>query len=132
MKIINQGVLILGLSFGLMLSAIASDNPKADDGASQYFLGKDYYLGKGVPQSYTKAFDWLQKAANNTSMSVKLFYPTPDRQDVLAQSILGMMYYKGEGVRQDKAQSKEWFGKACDNGKQSACDNYRILNEQGY
>lgn len=99
---------------------------------AQYNLGLMYYQGEGVPQSYAKAFYWFQKAANNTSISVKFFHVTPEREDVLAQFVLGLMYYKGEGVRQDKVQSKSWFGKACDNGIQSACDNYRKLNEQGY
>ena len=42
------------------------------------------------------------------------------------------MYAKGEGVRQDYKKAKEWFGKACDGGYQKGCDNYKILNQQGY
>ena len=42
------------------------------------------------------------------------------------------MYDNGEGVRQDKKRAKEYFGKACDGGLQIGCDNYKILNQQGY
>ena len=42
------------------------------------------------------------------------------------------MYKNGYGVKQDKKIAKEWFGKACDGGFQVGCDNYKILNQQGY
>ena len=77
-----------------------------------------YSNGQGVKQDYKKAILWYEKAAN--------------QGDVAAQSNLGNMYANGEGVRQDKKRGKEWFGKACDNGFQMACDNYKILNQQGY
>ena len=77
-----------------------------------------YVNGQGVKQDYKKAILWYEKAAN--------------QGDVAAQSNLGNMYANGEGVRQDKKRGKEWFGKACDNGFQMVCDNYKILNQQGY
>jgi TPR repeat protein len=39
---------------------------------------------------------------------------------------------KYKKVREDKKIAKEWFGKACDGGYQKGCDNYKILNQQGY
>jgi hypothetical protein len=35
------------------------------DGSSQAQLGLIYYYGRGVPQDYSKAFYWLQQAANH-------------------------------------------------------------------
>ena len=55
-----------------------------------------------------------------------------NQDDVVAKSLLGGLYYQGKGVLQDFTIAKEWFGKACDGGVQIACNNYRILNEQGY
>lgn len=49
-----------------------------------------------------------------------------------AQNSLGLMYENGQGTKQDKRVAKQWFGKACDGGQQGGCNNYRLLNEQGY
>ena len=38
----------------------------------------------------------------------------------------------GEGMQQDKHQAKVFFRMACDLGLQLGCEQYRILNEQGY
>ena len=35
------------------------------DASSQAELGLIYYYGRGVPQDYSKAFYWLQQAANH-------------------------------------------------------------------
>ena len=77
-----------------------------------------YYKGEGIRQDYEKAFYWYEKSANQGL--------------AMAQNNLGAMYYNGRGVRQNKKVAKEYFGKACDNGYQDGCNNYRILNEQGY
>ena len=42
------------------------------------------------------------------------------------------MYDNGYGPKQDKRVAKQWFGKACDGGDQMGCENYKILNQQGY
>ena len=55
-----------------------------------------------------------------------------EKWDVKAQFNLGVKYLNGEGVKQDKKIAKELYGKACDGGFQIACDNYKILNQQGY
>lgn len=84
----------------------------------QMSTGGFYYVGKGVRQDYTEAAKWYKKAAS--------------QNDDRAQFVLGIMYEEGEGVRQNKTTAKEWYGKSCDNGNQSGCDDYKILNEQGY
>lgn len=85
---------------------------------AQNELGMRYYYGDGVRQNYDKAFEWYQKSA--------------EQGDSDAQLKLGFIFYEGEGVRQNELVAKEWFGKSCDNGNQAGCDNYRILNEEGY
>ena len=46
--------------------------------------------------------------------------------------MLAQKYYRGQGVRQNRAEAKEWTGRACDNGIESACHNYRLMNEGKY
>ena len=77
-----------------------------------------YDNGQGVRQDYKKAIEWWEKAAKQGYAN--------------AQFNLGAVYGNGEGVRQDYKKAKEWFGKACDGGYQKGCDNYKILNQQGY
>ncbi len=97
---------------------IFEDLASKGDIEAQYNLGFMYYNGEGVRQDYKKAFEWYEKAATQGFAE--------------AQSNLGLMYVKGEGVRQDYKRAKEWFGKACDGGYQKGCNNYKILNQQGY
>lgn len=88
------------------------------DALPQFSLGLMYAEGQGVNQDYHQAVKWYQKAA--------------EQGDAKAQVNLGVMYVKGHGFRQDKSKAKYYLGLACDNGEQIGCDNYRILNEQGY
>ena len=98
--------------------SIFEDLAKKGDIEAQYNLGVMYYNGYGVRQDYKKAIEWYEKAATQGIAD--------------AQYNLGVMYVKGEGVRQDKKIAKEYFGKACDGGYQKGCDNYKLLNEQGF
>ena len=77
-----------------------------------------YDNGRGVKQDYKKAIEWYEKSANQGNTK--------------AQFNLGIMYANGQGVIQDKKRAKEYFRKACDGGDQKGCDNYKILNQQGY
>ena len=65
-------------------------------------------------------------------VALTIFEDLAKKGDAKAQYNLGIMYDNGEGVRQDKKRAKEYFGKACDGGLQIGCDNYKILNQQGY
>lgn len=115
------------LAMGVLLSvsAMAADMATADmatltrqaqsgDAAAQFDLAYEYYQ----QGNHAKAFEWFTKAAH--------------QGDAAAQSNLGVMYSKGHGVRQNKSTAKRYYGQACDNGNQPGCDNYRIINEQGY
>ena len=153
-------LMILGLSCGLTVSAVAADFATtkllAEQGnvASQYNLGYLYDNGQGVRQDFDKAVEWYQKAAEQGLMEAqynlalkyengrgvrqdftkafKLYQKAAEQGDSSSQLNLGYMYYTGKGVRQDFGKAKEWSGKACDNGQQIGCNNYRKLNEQGY
>ena len=72
--------------------------PELDIVMAQYRLGIRYYNGQDVSQNYTKALNWLRKAA--------------EQGHIKAQSHLGDMYYKGEGVPQDHAEAAKWRERA--------------------
>ncbi len=132
---------------------------EADSGkaSSQCVMGECYGISglcEGVPQNYTKAREWLEKAAaqgdaeaqynlgimydngqgvrQNYAKAREWYEKAAAQGNVEAQYNLGCLYNNGQGVRQNKATAKEWFGKACDNGDQNGCDAYRKLNEAGY
>eukprot|EP01031_Cornospumella_fuschlensis_P002499 gene2499-3124_t len=56
-------------------------------------MGLLYQFGEGVPQSYTEAFNWFQKAAT--------------KQDVMAIYNLSLLYRRGLGVAADLSRSFE-------------------------
>ena len=74
-----------------------------------------YDQGHGVPQDYTKAREWWEKAAA--------------RGNAKAQFNLGVIYGLGQGVQVDEAKAREWFSKACENGHQRGCENSRKLDK---
>ncbi|WP_367109995.1 tetratricopeptide repeat protein [uncultured Psychrobacter sp.] len=87
----------------MQLYLLAADNGSFN---AQNNIGTMYYVGRGVTQSYTKAFEWYKKAAE---------------QDVgLAQFNLGDLYEQGQGVPQDYEKAFEWYKKAADQGNQEA------------
>jgi len=46
---------------------------------------------------------------------------------------VGFIYYNnGHAPKPDMYLAKEYFGKGCNLGNNSACKNYKILNEQGF
>jgi TPR repeat protein len=63
-------------------------------------------VGRGVPQDYTVARSWYQKAAN--------------QGDMLAQSNLGFIYGWRIGVPPDFAIAVSWYQKAADQGNTEA------------
>ena len=85
------------------------------DVTAQFIIARTYYYNV---KDYKKAIEWYEKSANQGNTK--------------AQFNLGIMYANGQGVIQDKKRAKEYFRKACDGGDQKGCDNYKILNQQGY
>jgi len=58
---------------------------------AQYFLGVMYAHGRGVPQDFTTARGWYEKAAA--------------QGDALAQYNLGALYFYGQGVPQNNVKT---------------------------
>ena len=76
------------------------------DAPAQYFLGRMYDNGEGVPQDDVEAVSWYRLAA--------------DQGLAEAQHNLGVMYDNGEGVPQDDVAAVRWFRLAADQGDATA------------
>lgn len=94
------------------------EKAKLGDSEAQYELGKLYFNGRGVEKSYTEAFKWFRKSA--------------DQGNINALHLIGLAYKDGKGVRQSYSKAKEYFGLACDKGDDSSCYWYAKLNTNGY
>ena len=77
---------------------------------AQLQLAEEYQTGNGVPKDAAKAFQWMEKAANN---------PTPSSRVGDAIYQLALMYEKGEGVSQDISKARELFLQAAEGYRQS-------------
>ena len=117
-------------------------------------LGRLYYNGYGVRQSYEKSFQYFKKACDlgsgNSCNVVGFAYYKGEgvkkdlnrAKDFFAKSceleyglgcvMLGIFYEGGIGVKQNLSKAKELYGKACDLGFQKGCDYYKELKEEGY
>ena len=80
---------------------------------AQSSLGLMYANGRGVPQSYTEAAKWYDKAANNG--------------DPLAQAFLGALYFSGQGVPQDYILAHKWFSLSSAQGNQKVADALGLI-----
>src|SRR5258705_10251571 len=69
-------------------------------------LGNQYANGKGVPQDYSEAMIWFQRAAEQGHSVAKLY--------------LGVMYAEGRGVPQDYVRAHMWFSLSAAQGDQRA------------
>ena len=81
-------------------------------------LGTLYKNGEGVHQSYSEAFKWFRKSA--------------DQGNINALYSIGVAYMDGKGVRQSYSKAKECFGLACDKGDDLSCYWYAKLNKNEY
>jgi uncharacterized protein len=83
------------------------------DAEAQNSLGRLYFRGVGVPQSYSEALLWWQSAA--------------EQGDADAQTNLGALYDQGLGVTVDKATAMMWWNKAAAQGNIAAQINLRAM-----
>ena len=105
---------------------------------AQYYLGRMYAMGEGVPEDDAQAVFWYRKAAEQgyaeAQYSLGLAYtynlnvPRDYRQAMFwyrkaaeqghagAQYDLGVMYSLALGVPQDDAQAVAWYRKAAEQG----------------
>jgi TPR repeat protein len=88
------------------------------DADAQYTLGTLYEFGIGVPQDYTKAREWYEKAAA--------------QGNAIAQKQLGTLYEFDSGVPQDYAKARQWYKQAADQGLAEAQYNLGWLYQAGY
>jgi uncharacterized protein len=77
--------------------AAAQGDPKAE-----FFLGRSYAKGIGVPQDYSQAAGYYRQSAAQGYAK--------------AQNNLGALYAEGLGVPQDYTEAIKWFHKAADQG----------------
>jgi TPR repeat protein len=92
----------------ILVVAAAPDLPRVQADAErgsvkqQLQLGAAYLAGRGVPQDFTQAAYWYERAANSG--------------DPLAQNQIGFFYQSGIGVPRDPAQAVHWYQRAADGG----------------
>jgi len=82
----------------------ADTNPptSAQNAEDQFRLGRSYYRGEGVTQSYEQAGIWYRKAA--------------DQGNLKAMNNLGIMYLEGQGTPKDPDEGYRWIRKAAEAG----------------
>jgi TPR repeat protein len=87
--------------YKLALGEFTADAQRSDPEA-MFLLGNMYAAGEGVARDDTRAFEWIEKAA-------QAGYPP-------AQGTLARFYAGGRGVARDNNKSVEWAHLAADNG----------------
>ena len=123
------------------------------DAIVQLNLGRKYYKGDGVEQSYSKAVELFRRAAKqgnkeaqynlgqcykngrgveqDYSKAAEWYRKAADQGDEDAQYILGQYYEIGRGVEQDYSKAAEWYQKAAAQGNTYAQNNLGRCYEKG-
>ena len=152
-KTLTNALLVLGLSFGLMVSHAADFNWSSKDPAVQKEnkiklkkeaeLGDPYYqfmLGiqyeEGVPpvkKNDAIALHWYQKAAFQDLNNVAYSWSQISAEVGItgSQEKLGLMFAEGRGVRQSYPEAAKWYKEAADNGSPSAQYQLGLMYENG-
>lgn len=88
---------------------------------AQFYMGKIYDYGLGVPRDGFEAAKWYRKAAEKGSLEAKFS--------------LGVLYRRGRSlggdIRQDISESAKWFLKAAEQGHSEAQFNLGMLYIEG-
>jgi TPR repeat protein len=85
------------------IHAAETNTPAVTQNAEDQFrLGRAYYRGEGVAQSYEQAGFWYRKAA--------------DQGNLKAMNNLGIMFLEGQGTNKDEAEGYRWIRKAAEAG----------------
>jgi len=82
-------------------------------GGTSANMGVRYLLGRGVPQSDTKAFAYFRNQARH--------------DDPFAQNEVAYMYAAGKGTTRDYGKALEWYQKAAQHGLESAQYNLSLM-----
>ena len=100
---------------------------------AQAMLGQMYLKGEGVKPDDKVAFEWFQRAANQSGFP-RDFDPVADADAFrsvksVASYMVALMYEGGFGVPQDAAQAKNWFARAAELGHAEAKAKLSDLQE---
>ncbi|MPZ56136.1 MAG: hypothetical protein GEU91_06465 [Rhizobiales bacterium] len=95
-----------------LAAAAAADNP-----AAAYELAVRHIEGRGVPQSYETAVQWLGRASKHGLAP--------------AQFRLGSLYEKGLGVKKDLNAARRLYAAAAERGSAKAMHNLAVLHAEG-
>ena len=109
-----QAAPILAAEFTMDSARVAADK---GDARAQYFLGKHYSKGDGVPRDDARAAGYLRQSA--------------EQGYAFAQNDLGALYAQGLGVAQDYPEAARWFRKAALQGDPLAQYSLGLAYEQG-
>ena len=105
----NNGVVALMMGeYDKALSILVPLAETADHAYAQYFVGRMYAGGQGVPQDYETAADWYRKAAEQGVGD--------------AQYRLGGLYQNGNGVPKDLEYAYGWYTVASHLGNAKATE----------
>ncbi|BBF94874.1 hypothetical protein BLTE_35590 [Blastochloris tepida] len=89
----------------------------AGDAAAQFEIATRYAEGRGVPQSFSEALRWYERAAQQGSI------PAAYR--------LGSLYEKGQGVTRDLVKARSHYTRAAEAGNAKAIHNLAVLYAEG-
>ncbi|MBT4556280.1 MAG: sel1 repeat family protein, partial [Nitrospina sp.] len=118
--------------------------PLASQGNSraQFYLGRMYDKGQGIPQDYNEAVKWYQLAADRGKTNVyriakkgvtpALNILTDDAKQGIAEAqvALGVMHEYGYSFPQDNNEALKWFQLAANQGYNQGKENiYRIAKK---
>jgi len=118
---------------------------------AQSMLGKKYYDGEGVDQSYQQARELFELSATQGNVEAQFslgvmydegqgvdqsyeraaeYYEAAARQGMVgAQYNLGALYANGQGVEQSFETAREWWMKSAEQGQESAIKVLQALDE---
>jgi hypothetical protein len=87
------------------------------DASAQYYVGRMFHEGKGVPEDNAIAFRWTHKAAQRGNSD--------------GEALLGVLYAQGQGTSKDMAEAARWFHKAALKGNALAQCKLGLCNLRG-
>ena len=124
-----------------------------DNASAQYNLGVLYARGQGVPQDFTEAAKWYQKAAEqglaeaqynlgvrydrgqevqqDFTEAAKWYQSAAEQGEAKSQYNLGVLYSNGRGVSQDYKEAVKWYQSAAEQGHVFAQYNLGVVYHQG-
>ena len=138
-NIVISRLVVLGLSSGLMVSALATvavEPPSFEEWLSAQDSSYDYVDSETAVADAETAVAYVQADMAAAQLdfseldadSLKIY---ADAGNADAQSNLGVMYERGEGVRQDYTQARHWYEKAAKQGNAMAQSNLGVMYERG-